>query len=225
VPKYQAACQDGGNNLLFKDWLICTLIVIYIGTQSSWAQTSNFSAAAGLAQPNIQDCRPGARISDRQRCDEAISEQLKAASRTTALDGGWRLVKTKDPFGNSETVSAMRTVDADKSDINLAGLSLNCVSGGIQIALIVLSPIPRTSHPKVILTAGSNRSEFEGAVTQSGEALLLPPAVTSLAARDWENVPELSIEITTKSNPIRGILPLGGLSSALRSLSRNCAIK
>jgi hypothetical protein len=164
-------------------------------------------------------------LDELQRCDKAVSDQLNASSQTTVLDGGWRLVKTKDPGGHGEVVSAMGTVDTAKSDMNLAGMSLNCASGGIQIALIVLSALPRASHPKVTLTAGSNRTEFEGAVTQSGEGLLLPPAVSNLVSRDWQNEPELSIEITTKSNPIRGILPLRGISSALRSLSRSCAMK
>jgi len=91
--------------------------------------------------------------------------------------------------------------------------------------LILLSSFPRSDHPKVILTAGADRGEFQASVAQSGEALLLPMAAASLAAGDWQKATELSIEIETKSNPIRGIVPIGGLSAALRSLSPHCAVK
>ena len=175
--------------------------------------------------PAMQNCIPGTGPKQRQRCDEAVSEQLKASNSTTALDGGWRLVKTRDPGSGGETVSIMRTVDTAKSDIDLAGLSLSCGPEGIQVVLIVLSPLPRGDHPRVTLTAGANRNEFEAAVTQSGASLLLPQAANNLAAGDWQKVPELSIEIATKSNPIRGIVPTRGLSSALRSLSQNCTVK
>jgi hypothetical protein len=134
----------------------------------------------------MQNCTPGARAEQRQRCDEAVSEQLKASSLTTLLDGGWRLVKARDPGGGAETVSVMHVVDTAKSDLSLAGLSLRCGRGGFEVVLIVLEPLPRASRPTVILTAGSNRSEFEASVVQSGEAVLLPRAASGLAAREWQ---------------------------------------
>lgn len=215
--------MDVANLQIIKYWLICISVIACEGVfPSGLAHAFEGSAQSDAASHKMKNCVPGASVELRQRCDEAVLDQLRASSQTTVLDGGWRLVKTRNPENSSETVSAIHTVDTAKSDIDLAGLSLNCSSGGIQIALVLLSRFPRDSYPRVTLTAGSNRSEFEGLVTQSGEGLLLPPAATNLAARDWQNVPELSIEIETKSDPIRGILPLRGLSSALRTLTRNC---
>ena len=73
---------------------------------------------------------------------EAVSNQLKASSKVAVLDGGWRLVKTTDPGSTSETVSAMRTVDTARSDINLAGCSLRCAPGGMQVVLTSFPPFP-----------------------------------------------------------------------------------
>ena len=187
--------------------------------------TFHGSAHADTTRSGMQNCVPGTSPEERRHCDEAVSDQLKATSQTTVLDGGWRLVKTRNPGGAGETVSAMHTVDTARSDINLAGLSLRCAPGGIQVVLIVLSPLPRASQPRVTLTAGANRNEFEASVTQGGEALLLPQAAISLVTGDWQNAAELSIEIATNSNPIRGIVPIAGLPSALRYLAANCAGK
>jgi hypothetical protein len=177
------------------------------------------------AGPEIQNCIPGASLAQRNQCDDTVSQQLKATSRTTELDGGWQLVKTRDPGGGAETISVMHVVDTGKSDFGLAGLSVRCGRPGLDVVLIVLEPLPSTSHPTVILTAGSLRSEFEASVVQSGEALLLPQGASNLAAGDWQKATELSVEIATKPNPVRGIVPIAGLPAALRSLTPNCAFR
>jgi hypothetical protein len=170
----------------------------------------------------MQNCIPGTNSEQRQQCDEEISEQLKASSETTVLNSGWRLVKSRNPGGGAEAVSVMHVVDSAKSDLNLAGLSLRCGREGFEVLLFVLERLPRASHPTVTMTAGSSRSEFEASVVQGGEALLLPPGASGLAARDWQNASELSVEIATKPKSIQGIVPIAGLSAALRSLTPNC---
>jgi hypothetical protein len=212
--------------LRIKYSLIGSIVIIHLGVPpQSLAQTSPGSFQADSPRPGMQGCIPGASSEQRQRCDQNVSDQLKASSQTTVLDGGWRLVKARDPGSTSETVSAMHAADTVKSDVDLAGLSLRCAPGGLQVVLILLSSLPRADHPKVILTAGTGRNEFEASVAQTGEALLLPMAAAGLAAGDWQRASELSIEIETKSNHIRGIVPIGGLSAALRSLSPHCAVK
>jgi hypothetical protein len=183
------------------------------------------SARTEPARPGLQNCVAGVNSGQQKRCDEEASEQAKAQSGTTQLDGGWRLVRTKDPRGGADAIAVMHVVDSAKSDLALVGLSLRCGQGGVEVVLIVLEPLLRASHPTVILTTRSNRAEFEASVIQNGEAVLLPQAAASLAAGDWQQAAELTIEIATKPNPIRGIVPLGGLSAALHSLIPNCAVR
>ncbi|MDH2356832.1 hypothetical protein QCM80_40395 [Bradyrhizobium sp. SSUT112] len=187
---------------------------------------SGFAQAETTRLAQLQNCVPGASAEQRQRCDDAVSEQLRSTSRTTQLDQGWRLVTTTEPGGRGETVSVMHAADSTKSDLGLAGLSLRCgQSGGVEILLILLAPVPRTSPPKVALVAGGDRKEFETTVAPSSEALLLPPTASVLPAGNWLNAGELSVEIMTGSNPIRGIVPIGGLQAALRALAPHCAIR
>jgi hypothetical protein len=176
-------------------------------------------------RPGMRNCIPGASSEQRNQCDDAVSQQLKATTRTTELDGGWRLVKTRDPGGGAESTSVMHVVDTGKSDFGLAGLSVRCGREGFEVVLVVLEPLPRASQPTVILTAGSLRSEFEASVAQNGEALLLPQGASSLLAGDWQKAAELSVEIATKPNSVRGIVPIVGLPAALRSLTPNCAFR
>ncbi len=157
----------------------------------------------------------------RQRCDEEAFRQA-AKSITTPLDGGWQLVKTRDPAGGAEAVSVMHVVDSSKSDFALAGLSLQCGHSGVEVVLIILDRLPRVARPTVVFTAGTKQSEFEASVVQGGEALLLPETASKLADGEWQSTNELSVDIETKSASIRGRIPIGGLSAALRHLSQNC---
>lgn len=133
---------------------------------------------------------------------------------------------TTEPGGRGETVSVMHIADLAKSDPGLAGLSLRCSrNGGIEIVLIMLDPMVRGSRPKVALSAGPDRKEFETTVASGGEALLLPPAASSLPTDNWRSATEVSIEITTNSTPVRGIVPIAGLQPALRALTPHCPVR
>ena len=225
LPKYKAAGQARSCKLRIKYSSICILIGIHLGAPSQASGQVAHDSNSNSKRQQMLNCVPGAAPEARQRCDEVVSDQLRATNQTTILDGGWRLVKTRDPGSGSETVSAMHTVDIARSDANLAGLSLRCSPGGVQLVLIVLSPLPRASTPRVTVTAAADRSEFQASVIQIGDALLLPPAATDLAGGNWQKASELSIEIDTKTSPIRGVVPIGGLSAALRSLTGYCPVK
>ncbi|WP_456701909.1 hypothetical protein [Bradyrhizobium sp. USDA 4449] len=174
----------------------------------------------------LQNCVPGSSTDQRQRCDDAVSQQLRSATRTTQLLQGWHLVVTTEPGGRGEGVSIMHTVDSAKSDPGLAGLSLRCGrSGVIEVMLILLEPMAHSDHPKVSLSSGTSRKEFETTVAANGEALLLPTAASALPESDWQTVAELSVEIATSSNPIRGVVPISGIQGALRALSARCAMR
>jgi hypothetical protein len=179
-------------------------------------------ARSDPVRPELQNCSAGARSDQRQRCDDEAFKQVETRSQTTQLDHGWRLVRTRDPRGGADAVSVMHVVDTGKSDASLAGLSLQCGQDGIEVVLIVLEPLSRTTRPAAVLTAGNKRARFEASVVQTGEALLLPRAASVLAAGEWQSATELSVEIETKPTPIRGTVPISGLSTAIQQLSQNC---
>ena len=205
--------------------LICILVTHFSAPTQGWSETSLGSVQGESQFQLTQNCVPGVTPEARKRCDEAVANQLKATSQTSILDGGWRLVKTRDFNSGLETVSVMRTVDMSRSAPNFAGVSLRCSPTGIQVVLIVLSALPRTSQPTVTVTAGPDRSEFQASVIQRGDALLLPDAASKLAVGSWQKASELAIEINGESNSMRGIVPIGELSAAVRSLSAYCSVK
>ena len=172
-------------------------------------------AQSDPVRPELQNCFAGAKSDQRQRCDEEAFKQVQTRSQTTQLDGGWRLVRARDPSGSADAVSVMHVVDTGKSD----------GQKGIDVLLIVLEPLSRTTRPAVVLNAGNKRAEFEASVMQTGEALLLPRAASYLAAGEWQNATDLTVEIETKPTPIRGTVPISGLSTAIRLLSENCATR
>jgi hypothetical protein len=173
-------------------------------------------------RPDIQNCASGAAPEQRRRCDEEAFRQIEAGSQSTQLEGGWRLVKSKNPGGGADAISAMHVADSAKSDARLAGLNLQCGTDGIDVVLIVLEPLTRSMRPNVIFMAGAKRAEFEASVIQGGVALRLPAEASKFAASDWQNADELSIEIGTTPAAIRGTVPIAGLATALRYLLQNC---
>lgn len=182
------------------------------------------SVSLACAQ-RLQNCVPGAGAGQIESCDEEASRLANARTHTTMLGDGWRLAKTRDASSSAEIVSIMHVADISKSDLNLAGLSLRCGQDGLQAILILLEPLPRNSHPFVIVKTDAKRSEFEATVTQGGEALLLPGLASTLAKGAWQTASELSIEIAARPNPIRGTVPIRGLAAALSSLPQNCLTK
>ncbi|MCK1522217.1 MULTISPECIES: hypothetical protein [unclassified Bradyrhizobium] len=172
--------------------------------------------------PGILNCGSGITAEQRRRCDEEAFKQIQSGSQSTQLESGWRLVKSKNPDGGADAISVMHVVDSAKSDTGLAGLSLQCGKGGIEIVLIVLEPLSRSARPNVALIAGEKRAEFQASVIQSGVALQLPAEASKLAASDWQNANELAVEIGTAPKAIHGAVPLAGLATALRYLSRSC---
>ncbi|MCK1396168.1 hypothetical protein [Bradyrhizobium sp. 1] len=185
-----------------------------------------FSGYMTLAHAQrLQNCVPGAGTSRTESCDEEAARVANARTQTTMLGDGWQLAETRDSSSNAEIISIMHVADISKSDINLAGLSLRCGQNGLDAVLILLEPLRRASHPTVVVKTDTKRSEFEAAVIQGGEALLLSGLASNLTNSAWQTASELSIEIAASPNPIKGIVPIRGLAVALRSLPTNCLTK
>jgi hypothetical protein len=170
---------------------------------------------------NAQDCAGRLAASDLQHCEELFTRKVESGSRTSNLPGGWRLVRTPDPRGGPEAVSVLHTTDTAKSDPSFAGLTFRCGQTGIETLLIVLEVLDRGSNHDVVVKSGSTETRFEAKAIQGGVVLLLPPRATALANGSWQREPELSVQIAGPA-PIRGSVPIGGLSSALTVLSQNC---
>jgi hypothetical protein len=183
------------------------------------------SARSDPPDPRLQNCTSGVSPGLRQECDRQATEQVGIGSRITPLPGGWQLVQSRNPGGGADAVSVMHVADTTRSDVGLAGLNLQCGREGVEVILVILERLPRTSRPKVILAAGTSRAEFEASVVQSGEALLLPNAEANLASAEWQKANELAIEIETQAGAIRGAVPMGGLSAALQTLKARCTVQ
>jgi hypothetical protein len=209
--------EDASQCVLHNRRLLATIALSFLLV----LQTHHALAQAAPAQ----DCSRLSNQQDRQLCEERFSQSVTASSRTSELDGGWRLVRTPNPQGGPEAVSIMHVSDTGKSDFALAGLTLRCGGMGFESLLIVVEPLASGSRPQVIVTAGSTQSQFEGSAVQGGMALLLPQMASNLAAGPWQSTDELSVEIAIKPVPIRGVLPITGLSKALRTLTQMCTAR
>lgn len=172
--------------------------------------------------PDFPECAPG-KAASQQKCDDQISAQVGSGSHITSLAGGWQLVRTKHPAGGSDAVSAMHVVDAAKSDVGLAGLSLQCGPQGVEVVLVMLEHMSRSERFRVTLTPNTGAAaEMEASVAQSGETLLLPEQAAKLAAGEWQQASNLSIQIQKQAMAVRGEIPISGLGAALQILNASC---
>jgi hypothetical protein len=116
----------------------------------------------------------------------------------------------------------MKTADASRSDIDLAGLMLRCRDAGVDVVIVFLKPFPPRAQPKVKLTTPSSTVHLEATVISPGTAISLPAEAAALVNGSWQSSSELAIEINNDSNAVRGVVSLVGLGPALLLLTSNC---
>jgi hypothetical protein len=156
---------------------------------------------------------------ERLRCYE------QAASARPPDSGAWRLARSPNPEGGPDAISIMHTAETSRSDLDIAGLMLRCADGGIEALVIVIEPRPPRSRPHVSLSALGGSSTFEATVAPPFSALLLPREAAALLTGPWRVATELSIQVDGGGPPVRAIVLLAGLQSALDRLSANCALR
>lgn len=136
--------------------------------------------------------------------------------------GGWSLIRTANPRGGADLVSMIHTADTTRSDVNLAGLMLQCSELHPEVIVVVLSPFSPRAHPTVIIGVNHAESRFEARVVSAGAGLLLPADASALAAGPWQSAHELAVEVSSQEQSFAGVIPIDGLSAALVKLSANC---
>ena len=188
------------------------------------AATAQSQGQDGAREGNFERCRAIPDATARLHCYEDADPALapKARPGPSGAPENWRLVRTPNPGGGRDAVSIMRTADITRSDIDLAGLMLRCGENNTEVVVVLVHPIPPRAHPKVMISANGKSAEFTATVVPPGLAVLLPPGASALAAGPWQAAAELAIEIDDDQGPIRGIVSLAGLSTALRTLQSNC---
>jgi hypothetical protein len=179
------------------------------------AETSNTDALAR--------CRSIVDQTAQLRCyQDMTSRGLQRPDARTAGTGTWRLARTPNPRGGPDVVSITQTADPVRSDIDLAGLMVRCGTTGSELLIVLVQPLPPRARPKVKLTAGGSTAQFDATVIPPGTSLLLPRDTGTVVDGLWQSSPELSVEIDESNSPIRGVIPLAGLTPALALLRSNC---
>jgi len=191
------------------------------------------AALAQLPRPEgseaFERCRTITEDAARLRCFEsAIAGQTRPrpapGSSATAL-GPWRLVRTPHPQGGREAVSIMRTTELARSDVNLAGVMLRCAERGVEVLLVLVEPLPPQARPAVTVASAGKSSTFAGTVLPPGALVLLPATATDLATGPWQAAGEIAIEVEDGQKPIRGVVSLTGLNTALPVLIASCPLR
>jgi hypothetical protein len=132
---------------------------------------------------------------------------LLAAESTTAIAGGWRLLRAPNPQGGPDAISVSHTADVTRSDLDLAGIMLEA---GIMA--------PTSSS----LCASGQVWRFAASIVPPGGQLLLPPEAVRPATGPWQTAHELSVKVTSQKQSLGGVIPIDDLAAALTELSVKC---
>ena len=87
---------------------------------------------------------------------------------SSALAGGWRLVRSHNPNGGADAISIMHSADTTRSDLDLAGIMIRCSESGAEVVIVTLPALPFRVRPHVAFGKPGNAIKFEATVAPPG---------------------------------------------------------
>jgi hypothetical protein len=157
-----------------------------------------------------------------------LSAGLGILAAATANDqapprlGEWRLLQSANPHGGPDAVSMIHTADTGRSDLDLAGLMLRCSEKGVDLVIVVVTPVPPQARPSVTIRANDQEWRFDARIVSPGAELLLPIEAMSLTRSSWQSARELAIKVSWPEHTFGGVIPIEGLAEALAILIPKC---
>jgi hypothetical protein len=151
---------------------------------------------------------------------DAVS--MAKQSSHSKLSDGWYLVRTTSPLGGPDAISIMRTADPSRSDLDLAGLTIRCSSGGPEALIITLRPFSFGARPIIVFGKSGHEARFRATVAPPSTAVLVPMDATKLVTVSRQTPNDLFVRIEDSKYKLRGVISLAGLQSALKVLMENC---
>jgi len=153
----------------------------------------------------------------------ALSNKTNAQGLT--LLEGWQLVRTPDPRGGADAISISHVVDLQKSDPNLAGITLRCVDRQIELFIIVIEPYPPNIPIDLTLKLGnSSASTYRGSVVPPGIMVRLPPEAATALFDHRPELDYLNVSLAYGTAPVtKGVIKLTGFEQAFGTLKTLCS--
>jgi hypothetical protein len=159
----------------------------------------------------------------RMRCYEEMNSKIAPLQRQPVPSGTWQVTRTPNPAGGPDAISISKITNVIPPDQNIAGIMLRCGEGATtEVVVVLVTPLPSRSHPKVTVTAGTTTTEFTASVVTPGTLVLLPEKASALLKDTWQAAPELAVSIMDGHRSLQDIIPLNDISTAIATLQSNC---
>ena len=188
----------------------------------------------GLSQSQTQGttdlCHEIIDLAARSQCYElsnALANQTPLRIFRTALQSGWNLVRTPNPTGGTDVVAVTRTADFHKSDPMLAGITLRCTDGTIDMLMVVLQSYPPRSKIDVTIKIGeASYSTFGADIVPPGAMVRLESEATMAIMERGQQAGELHVQLSDGKQPaISGVIALDGFGKAIEALRSLCILR
>jgi hypothetical protein len=176
------------------------------------------AASAESGSRLVEEIKPCSQAST-AACPPRLTQQAAASSASP-----WKLVRARGDKAEVTTVSIMKTADTLRSDPDFAGLMVRCAAQGkVDVLIVLVTPLPPRSHPRVAIAAGEQTKIFEGTMAAAGAAVVLPDEAGALASGPWQRLRDLAISVEGGGNQIKGAVGLDGLAAAYNNLISSCS--
>ena len=152
----------------------------------------------------IEHCRRIKNEVMRTRCYEETKAKPAPPKQQPTLSGTWQLARTPNPAGGLDSISITKITNPTPSEHDVTGIMLRCAEGATtNVLVVVATPLPPRSHPKVTIVAGATTTELIASVVPSGTLVLLPEKASALLENAWQAIPELIVSITESQRSLR----------------------
>ena len=108
-----------------------------------------------------------------------------------------------------------------RSAADFAGVSLRCREGKLEMAVIVIQPLPLHAQPRVTITDAAGTVEVQASVGSPGSAIVLSPETTAAILPRWR-VGDATLGVHSGVTDVTGTVTLAGFTAALDRLRLTC---
>jgi hypothetical protein len=138
----------------------------------------------------------------------------------------WPIVRTADPRGGPDLVSAIKVADTTRSEPDFAALTLRCRNGQLEVVLALIVPLPPRGRPEIEWRLD------DGAPVRVRASVLQPPTTLGLAPGDAAGfvsaaagARRAAFRITNDGSGITaGEVDLDGAAHTIGALTAQCMI-
>jgi hypothetical protein len=141
-----------------------------------------------------------------------------------AEERAWPIVRTANPHGGPDLVSAIKVADTRRSDADFAALTLRCREGRMEVVLALIVPVPPRERPEIAWRLDDRAPvSVRASVLQPPTTLGFLPEDAAAFIAAARGARRASFRISNGGTPVTaGEVDLEGVAQTVGALTAQC---